>query len=67
VHLTTSQKLMILDLSEESARQALELLKAVGARFKFPKQVYQPRVCVGSRYCKLGLVDTISFGDRTGT
>jgi dissimilatory sulfite reductase (desulfoviridin) alpha/beta subunit len=44
VHLTTSQKVMILDLSEESARQALELLKAVGARFKFPKQVYQPRV-----------------------
>jgi NAD(P)H-nitrite reductase large subunit len=64
LHLTISQKLMLLDLSEESARRATELLRSEGANFKFPKQVYQPRVCVGSRYCKLGLVDTIPFGER---
>ncbi|MFO8089444.1 MAG: hypothetical protein R6U13_06380 [Desulfatiglandaceae bacterium] len=64
LHLTISQKLMLLDLSKEAARKATEQLKAAGANFKFPKQVYQPRVCVGSRYCKLGLKDTISFGDQ---
>lgn len=64
VHLTTSQKIMILDLSRESAQRARDLLNRAGANFKFPKQVYQPRVCVGSRYCKLGLTDTLSFGER---
>ena len=64
LHLTISQKLMILDLSEESALRAREILKGAGAKFKFPKEVYQPRVCVGSRYCKLGLVDTLPFGER---
>lgn len=64
MHLTTSQKIMILDLSMESAQRARELLNRAGADFKFPKQVYQPRVCVGSRYCKLGLVDTLEFGER---
>jgi NAD(P)H-nitrite reductase large subunit len=55
---------MLLDLSEQGAREATELLKAAGANFKYPKQVYQPRVCVGSRYCKLGLKDTLAFGDE---
>lgn len=64
LHLTTSQKLMVLDLSSESAHRVGELLKSKGAGFKFPKQVYQPRVCVGSKYCKLGLVDTLEFGER---
>jgi len=64
IHLTISQKLMILDLSKESAQRALEILNAAGASYKFPKEVYQPRVCVGSRYCKLGLVDTLPFGER---
>ena len=64
LHLTISQKLMILDLSEKAALRAREILKGTGAKFKFPKEVYQPRVCVGSRYCKLGLVDTLPFGDR---
>jgi len=64
LHLTISQKLMLLELSEEAARRAAERLKAAGANFKYPKQVYQPRVCVGSKYCKLGLQDTLAFGDQ---
>lgn len=35
LHLTTSQKFMILDLSRESSERALELLKMAGAKFKF--------------------------------
>jgi len=64
IHLTTSQKIMILDLSKDSARRAREILDELGADYKFPKQVYQPRVCVGSAYCKLGLADTLRFGER---
>ena len=55
---------MLLDLTEKSAKEAIKKLDALGADYKFPKQVYQPRVCVGSVYCKLGLKDTLRFGDR---
>ncbi len=64
IHLTTAQKIMILDLSEQSAKKAIKKLDAVGINYKFPKQVYQPRVCVGSIYCKLGLADTLKFGKK---
>ncbi len=64
IHLTTSQKIMLLDLTEESAKKAVKRLDALGTDYKFPKQVYQPRVCVGSAYCKLGLTDTLRFGER---
>ena len=64
VHITTSQKIMLLDLTEESAKKAVERLDALGADYKVPKQVYQPRVCVGSTYCKFGLTDTLRFGER---
>jgi len=64
VHITTSQKIMLLDLTEKSAKKAVKKLDAIGANYKFPKQVYQPRVCVGSAYCKFGLKDTLRFGDR---
>jgi len=64
IHLTTSQKIMILDLSEKSTKRAKKILDESGANYKFPKQVYQPRVCVGSTYCKLGLADTLRFGER---
>ena len=64
IHLTTSQKIMILDLSEQSAKRARETLDVLGVNYKFPKQVYQARVCVGSRYCKLGFLDTLRFGER---
>ncbi len=64
IHLTTAQKIMILDLSEQSAKKAIKKLNGLGANYKFPKQVYQPRVCVGSMYCKLGLADTMEFGKK---
>ena len=64
VHLTTAQKIMLLDLTEESAKKAIEKLDALGADYKAPKQVYQPRVCVGSKYCNFGLTDTLRLGER---
>ncbi len=64
IHLTNTQKIMILDLTEEAAKKARKRLDALGVNYKFPKQVYQPRICVGSEYCKFGLRDTLRFGKR---
>ncbi len=64
IHLTTSQKIMLLDLSKKSAKRAKERLDALDVNYKFPKQVYQPKVCVGSAYCRLGLTDTLGLGER---
>ena len=64
VHLTTSQKIMILDLPANAAEKARVKLNNAGAAFKVPKRFYQPRVCVGARYCTLGLQDTLSLADQ---
>jgi|WetSurMetagenome_2_1015567.scaffolds.fasta_scaffold1077198_1 dissimilatory sulfite reductase (desulfoviridin) alpha/beta subunit len=64
VHLTTSQKMMILDLTESAAQRARVRLDGIGAAFKLPKRFYQPRVCVGSRHCKLRLQDTLGFASQ---
>lgn len=64
VHLTTSQKMMILDLTASAAQRARVRLDGIGAAFKLPKRFYQPRVCVGSRYCTLGLQDTLGFANQ---
>ena len=64
LHVTTAQKLMLLDLTEAAAGRAVERLSKTGIRFKRPKEVYQPRVCVGSRYCRIGVTDALSLGER---
>lgn len=64
LHITTAQKLMLLNLTKEASLRARKTLTHKGAHFKYPRQVYQPRVCVGSRYCKIGLMDTLALGER---
>ena len=64
LHVTTAQKLMLLDLNESAARRAAEALSNTGIRFKRPKEVYQPRICVGSRYCRIGVRDALALGER---
>ncbi len=58
VHPTTAQKIMILGLSENKARQALQALEACGARIRKSGRSLQPRTCVGLPYCKLALQET---------
>ena len=63
LHITTAQKLMLLNLTKQASLRARVALTSAGARFKYPRQVHQPRVCVGSRYCKIGLTDTLVLGE----
>ena len=62
VHLTSIQKIMLLGLDMEQGKQAMETLRAKGVDFKKPKQLSQPKVCVGLPFCKLALQETFSLG-----
>ena len=63
LHITTAQKLMLLNLTKEASLRSRKTLTNAGAHFKYSRQVYQPRVCVGSKYCKIGLMDTLALGE----
>ncbi len=64
VHITTAQKLMILDLNEETGKKALEILSNTNLYAKTARDISQPRVCVGRPYCKFALQETFSFSDE---
>ncbi len=59
VHLTSVQKIMLLDLNEEAGKDAIERLKVVGARVKTRRTLSQAMVCVGKPYCPLALQETM--------
>ncbi|NPB09496.1 MAG: hypothetical protein GXO17_04005 [Thermodesulfobacteria bacterium] len=61
VHPTTAQKIMVLGLSEEAAKAALEKLEAAGAMIRKSGKSLQPRTCVGLPYCKIALKETFSL------
>jgi len=64
VHITTAQKLMILDLKDEDAgKKALDIISGTSLYAKTALDLSQPRVCVGKPYCKLALQDTFSLSD----
>lgn len=63
LHLTTAQKLMLLDLDEERGKRAMEILDGSGLHVKKAKDISQPRVCVGKPYCKHAMQDTFAFSD----
>ncbi len=64
VHLTTAQKIMMLDLGEAEGKQALTLLDAAGAPVRKARDISQPRVCVGRPYCSFALQETFSLGNH---
>ncbi len=63
VHITTAQKLMILDLDEERGKKALEYLAETNLYAKTALDLSQPRVCVGKPYCKLALQETFPLSE----
>jgi NAD(P)H-nitrite reductase large subunit len=63
LHITTAQKLMFLDLDQESGARAVELLEQAGASVRKARDLSQPRVCVGKPYCKFGVQDSLALGD----
>jgi sulfite reductase beta subunit-like hemoprotein len=58
VYLSTLQNLRLLDVPERLLDEIKKPLADLGAEFKAPGRFPVPRVCVGSDYCKLGLIDT---------
>ncbi len=61
VHPTTAQKIMVLGLAEEAAKEALERLEAAGAKIRKSGKSLQPRTCVGLPWCKIALKETFSL------
>ncbi len=61
VHPTTAQKIMLLGLSEEQAKEALARLEAAGAMIRKSGKSLQPRTCVGLPYCKIAIRETFSL------
>ncbi|MBC8317955.1 MAG: nitrite reductase [Desulfobulbaceae bacterium] len=64
IYLSTAQNLRLLDVPEDRIDEVKEELAAVGADFKGPGKFPLPRVCIGERHCKLGLIDTEKLSDR---
>ena len=63
VHPTTAQKIMVLGLAEEAAKQALERLEKAGALIRKSGRSLQPRTCVGLPFCKLALQETFALSE----
>lgn len=65
VYLSTAQNIRLLDIKSDDDLQAIkDELLAIGAQLKGPGKFPLPRVCVGSQYCNLGLVDTMALSDK---
>ena len=62
--ITTAQNLRITGITDGKADEIKGRLARVGAVFieagKFPL----PRVCIGKRHCKFGMIDTLEVNDR---
>lgn len=63
VYLSTMQNLRLLNVQEGTEEAIKEELRKIGVELKGPGKFPLPRVCVGSNYCKLGLVDTMALSD----
>lgn len=63
VHLTSVQKIMLLDLTRETGEKALARLKSAGATVKTKRTLSQAMVCVGLPYCPLALQETIPLAN----
>ncbi len=63
VHVTTAQKIMLLGLNMEKAKDVLMRLEGAGIYVRKQRDISQPRVCVGRPYCKLAMQDTFSLAN----
>lgn len=63
VHLTTAQKMMLLDLSPDEGKVALDLLDKTGITVRKTRDLSQPKVCVGKPFCPLALQETFPLGE----
>jgi len=64
VYLSTAQNIRLLDVRDEDEEDIKAALIGAGAVLKGPGKFPIPRICVGSSYCKLGLVDTADLTQK---
>lgn len=63
MHPTMGQKIIILNLNVDDAIAAMKTLEKAGAAIR-RSPVSQPRICVGTPFCKYAFQDTFSLGKR---
>lgn len=64
LYLSTAQNLRLLDMREEDEPAIRAALAEAGAEVKGPGKFPKPKICVGGRYCSLGLVDTMALSRK---
>ncbi len=64
IYLSTAQNIRLLDVKDEDEQKIKDALIGAGAVLKGPGKFPIPRICVGSSYCKLGMVDTADFTNK---
>jgi dissimilatory sulfite reductase (desulfoviridin) alpha/beta subunit len=64
IYLSTAQNLRLIDVPEAIADDVKNELAALGADFKAPGKFPIPRVCIGERHCKLGVIDTEALSNK---
>ena len=64
LYLSTAQNLRLLDMREEDEPAIRAALAEAGAEVKGPGKFPKPKICVGGKYCSLGLVDTMALSRK---
>lgn len=64
LYLSTVQNLRLLDIRDEDEPKIRQALAAVGAELKGPGKFPLPKICVGSNYCNLGLIDSMALSRK---
>jgi NAD(P)H-nitrite reductase large subunit len=63
-YITTAQNLRILDIEQNDLEEIKLKLAECGAVFKEPGKFPLPKLCVGKKNCKLGLVNTFELSEK---
>jgi dissimilatory sulfite reductase (desulfoviridin) alpha/beta subunit len=63
IHITTAQKIMLLNLDMEKGERAIEIMEKAGANIRKSRDLGHPRLCVGKPFCKFAAQDTFALGD----
>ena len=64
IYLSTAQNLRLLNVRDEDEQEIKDSLLKLGVTLKGPGKFPVPRICIGSSYCKLGMVDTAELSKK---
>jgi dissimilatory sulfite reductase (desulfoviridin) alpha/beta subunit len=64
LYLSTAQNIRLLNIEDNDEPAIRDELQSAGAQLKGPGKFPRPRVCVGEKYCNLGIIDTLSLSEK---